>query len=629
MSANYRIERTGSGRVVFEGWAEPSEPAAKPRHYPRAKRLPVGAKPAWTKAPGTQVLPRCAHCESPMVWRGRWHCDVCVAKGLAPGYDLLALPSSLPSEALVGVPVLSARVNPRPHAPATATSADGKGAAGAAGKANLTLPSEVPEGAAPSTRDGRGSPLLSSSEGNNSTSGAPGESADSAWLGAVEATTSFHRAHAAKRLELRGLERDRQRRKNAPPSPAATDAYRLALGIERGSLVNERETEEHAMLAPWYAQRIRGQAERFEKVRACGELAHALEHHGQVIPLRKRCDCWRVCRRCQRRRRAQLTAAMTDQRQRILRHMRRETARFYKGKEGRASEKMFTFTVPKGDSPAADAALIVELWQVVLRKMRAYWAEKRGLRKGKKLVPMQVPWCRIFEVGPGRHAESAEDRTGLHAHMHVWAVCPFVDVILLRKWWGDLLIERGIAVNARQWKDVRGQRKDGRKDPTDLERRLGNPRDDTWMPWPIVHVVGEKSAGASAMAAYTQKVGLAMYVQKGSEVLAMEPAHVAKVYEVFEGKRAYQWARGWAPVKVRRYSGARFRRLTEIEREALLQRRTTRVGATKIQEFAKEIESRTEMRAEGRRSAEQLTFDHTWNVMARKKSRGALEGADP
>lgn len=235
----------------------------------------------------------------------------------------------------------------------------------------------------------------------------------------------------------------------------------------------------------------------------------------------------------------------------LARH-RRESSRFYKGAEGPWTEKLITFTVPHGDSVAADAECIRNTWPRVLRLIRKHLGKRGAVRRtpGGKLAPISVPWCRALEVAGAEHV-----------HLHVWWYGPFLDVVLLRKWWGELLIEAGRAVPARQWGEVAGK---GHGKDRRLAGWMGNPAKDQWVPWPVVDIRSEKGSG---LGAYTQKVGLALYVQKGTDLQFMEPAHVAALYEVFEGTRAVQWARGWAPPKLRRHSGARFRRLTEEEKK--------------------------------------------------------------
>jgi hypothetical protein len=300
------------------------------------------------------------------------------------------------------------------------------------------------------------------------------------------------------------------------------------------------------------------------------------------------------------RRRWLLREGMKRQHAEVMRRHKRELGRYYRGKEGKWSEKLITFTVTHGDSPAEDARVIVNAWQKMLRKIRTHLMKRGAVRRSKsgKLAPISVPWCRALEVGTGKNGGGRE----AHAHLHVWWVGPFLDVVLLRKWWGELIIEAGREVPARQWKDIQSEGRDRR-----LAAWMGNPAEENWIPWPVVDVRSEKSDG---IAAYTQKVGLALYTQKGGEIHLLSPAHAAAIYEVFEGTRAVQWARGWAPVRPRKHSGARFRRLTEKEREGILQRRVSRVVTSQNVQNTPDAQAASAQESITRVRCVQLTFDH-------------------
>lgn len=392
-------------------------------------------------------------------------------------------------------------------------------------------------------------PFFSSSEGNNSTQ-------RSGWLASVEALTSFHRRKVAAGL--------RWRRK-----PDVT-----WVNWETGELVPGR-----IRTSRWHEQRELGQAERFDRVRACGTYEYALELEGpggkrETRPLRQRCDCWRVCPRCSARRRWKLRDGMTRQREEIKRRFWRQTGRYYGGTEGKWSEKLITFTVPHGPGgPAQDARVLVDAWQKLLRRVRGHLVlrgcvgpgrEGAAARSGKP-VAAQVPWNRALEVAAGNG-----DANG-HAHMHVWWYGPFIDVALLQLWWGELLSDAGVqGVMRVPWSTIAGAGKDPR-----LWEWAGKPALDAPLPRGLVHIVSEKKDSA-ALAEYTQKVGVALYVTKGSETHALAPVHAASIYEVFEGTRAVQWARGWAPPKVpAKALCVSFRRLTDEEKRLLNHSRAT------------------------------------------------------
>jgi hypothetical protein len=393
-----------------------------------------------------------------------------------------------------------------------------------------------------------GAPFLSSSEGNNST-------ARSGWLASVEALTSFHRRKVAAGL--------RWRRK-----PDVT-----WVNWETGELVPGR-----VRTSRWHEQRELGQVERFDRVRACGTYEYALDVTGldgklESRPIRQRCDCWRVCPRCSARRRWKLRDGMTRQREAIKRRFWRQTGRYYRGTEGTWSEKLITFTVPHGAlGPAADARVLVDAWQKLLRLVRRHLVQRGAVVPASvvggppsKPVALPVPWNRALEVAAGNG-----DPNG-HAHMHVWWYGPFLDVALLQLWWGKLLVDAGVpGVVHVPWSTIARSGKDAR-----LWEWAGKPALDAVLPRGIVDIRSEKKDSA-ALAEYTQKVGVALYVTKGSESYALAPVHAASIYEVFEGTRAVQWARGWAPPKVPvRALCVSFRRLTDEEKRLLNHSRIT------------------------------------------------------
>jgi hypothetical protein len=398
----------------------------------------------------------------------------------------------------------------------------------------LQTPRALPREALAGTR------IFRSSEGNNSTEGRQ------QWAWAVESLTSFHRRAVAANLRTRGTRRTEY--------------------VDDDGEVHNGDPH----IARWYEQRITGQAERFERVAACGTFEYALDvtdaaGNMTTRPIQKRCDCWRVCERCAGRRRWKLSEGMKQQRALALRRHARQSRVGYRGKEGKWSEKLLTFTVPHGpDGPAADARLLVDAWQKLVRKLRTHLAARGALRPSAsgKMVAAAVPWCRTLEV-----ATKANE----HAHMHVWWHGPFLDVVLLRVWWGRILAEAGATgLHSLRWRDVAGKGRDSR-----LHAWLGSPGPDDALPIGIVDIRSDKT-GDGAIAEYTQKVGVALYIVKGSETFRMEPAHAASIYEVFEGTRAVQWASGWAPPKVPLQAKCiTFRRLTDDEKKALNQRPVT------------------------------------------------------
>jgi hypothetical protein len=397
---------------------------------------------------------------------------------------------------------------------------------------------------------------LSSSEGNNSTE-------RGAWLAAVEALTSFHRRSRAARI--------RWRRRRPDVTWIDWNTGELTPGVLRSR--------------QWHEQRERGQAERFERVAQCGSYEFALDitlasGEQTTRPLRRRCDCWRVCPRCLAHRKWKLGEGMKQQRELIKRRFWRQTGEYYRGKEGKWSEKLITFTVPHGSGgPAQDAHALVDAWPKMLRRIRRHLVERRRARAAGQAsisgapesASLSVPWVRALEVA------ASDDRPTGHAHLHVWWYGPYLDIALLQLWWGQVLTEAGVTgVQQVPWSTFERRSQGGRERP---DPRVWiwakKPDKNALLPCGIVDIRSEKSQPGS-LAAYTQKVGVALYVTKGTATAALAPVHAASIYEVFEGIRAVQWAQGWAPPKAPlKALCVTFRRLTDEEKRLLNHSRIT------------------------------------------------------
>lgn len=216
---------------------------------------------------------------------------------------------------------------------------------------------------------------------------------------------------------------------------------------------------------------------------------------------------------------------------RVKRTYRREMSKYHKSGEGRWSEKLITFTVPHSEyGPKHDTKILVSGWQMVLRKLRRHLARRGVPDKGR------VPWLRAVEV--------SASGSGGHSHLHVWFTGPYVEVVLLRAWWGQVLAGIGVGgIPERSVSDACAEGRDRRTTRWLLDSGIGR---DGMVPWPVVHIM----SGGASTGAYAAKVGIANYVVKSDGALEMvSPAHATKAYEALEGVRVVQWARGWAPPK--------------------------------------------------------------------------------
>jgi hypothetical protein len=303
------------------------------------------------------------------------------------------------------------------------------------------------------------------------------------------------------------------------------------------------------VLSPWHAARARSLAERAERWRRCGELLFMAEREGRVVPVEHRCGDWRACHRCRDRRRYVLQSGGERVVQAAKRVLRVEMSRYYRGAEGRHSEKLFTLTVPHSGSVAVDAELVQKAWRGFLRQLTAHFKARMPEKKARKKSNIsRVPWIRAFEVA---------STTEAHFHVHVWMLAPFVDQVLVHVWWGRALLAAGLPperMPMKRWEDV------GARDPRVWEW-AGRPAQDKQVPWPVADLRRAHTAD------YVGKVGLCDYVMKtDGQKSSLALVHMANAYEALSGMRIVQWSMGWAPR--RGQEGWHVRRATAMERAA-------------------------------------------------------------
>jgi hypothetical protein len=351
-----------------------------------------------------------------------------------------------------------------------------------------------------------GANVFSSKEGHNS-------SPEKNRMAALEALTSPYRAGRAARLLARGA----------------------------------KPTVDGTVMSAWHAARARGVAERFARIGKCGELLGVAENdEGRSVPVEYRCGDWRACPRCKKHRKHKLKLMADDIRELALKVLRPEMGRYYGGGEGRWSEKMLTLTVPHSGDVRVDARRGRRAWVLFVQRLREHWRSHRGLGKERG----NTPWAAGIEIARAEHW-----------HKHCWMVAPFVDVALLRVWWGRALLEAGVPPELmpfRRWGDVRGRVRDEAR----VRGWLGIRSDDDLVPWPVVDLRGGN------LADYAVKIGLVDYALKADGVPAsVHPAQVALAYEALDGTRVTQCARGWRS-KDGRKSIWRLRRYTAEEHAA-------------------------------------------------------------
>lgn len=307
------------------------------------------------------------------------------------------------------------------------------------------------------------------------------------------------------------------------------------------SLFRQRRAARHRLKSAshWHRVREKGQAERFDRIAQCGAVRWVLRRHTAdgttETPIESRCDCWRLCSKCLERRKYRLTTGIEAQREKAFSQHALQQARWYRGSEGRWSERLITLTVTHSESPAADARMLTRGW----RELSARIARHLKLDRGCTLAPV---WVRALEVEPGG--------TGGHAHLHVWWFGPFLDHAWLRVQWGRIIQKMGAKVPQKPWAEALAGSVDKRFADWGKTRRGQNGRAPAAVPWPVVDITGARS-GDGAIGRYAQKVGVNLhrYVGKGAKTVLqrVHPAHAASVYEALESARCVQWARGWAP----------------------------------------------------------------------------------
>lgn len=197
----------------------------------------------------------------------------------------------------------------------------------------------------------------------------------------------------------------------------------------------------------WHTARAGGQLFRFNRVRACGTrtLVATCKACGEDRrPVKETCDVRRVCESCDvdnaKTRRARFGRARGAA---LLVALRHELFRPNRA-GGRYGEKMLTLTVPhveledtegeirEKSSCAIDARIraLFSAWPRFVRKVNRWWKAHRQT---------DVRYHRAFEW------TLANDGKG-HPHFHVYLLCPFVDVGLIREWWAEALRKIGCPV---------------------------------------------------------------------------------------------------------------------------------------------------------------------------------------
>ncbi len=284
------------------------------------------------------------------------------------------------------------------------------------------------------------------------------------FLGAVERRTEEHRQELAEAHHVRAV-------------AAARDLATLPVGELRKMVTRVRAKRKAKVplalalkaTAKWHRQRSMGQLRRFETIGHCGEGAVGVTCRscGWEGPRLIGCDARRLCVSCRERKATPMRDAFMRSRASVLREA---TQRGYFRRAragGRYTEKHVTFTLPDSAIPAGPGAVRARIaalfaaWRSFSKELAALWKIRRrcrhcGAASGRPCRDLELPgaprrrqphagrherawWWRGFEWTPG------DDGHG-HPHFHVWYLCAFLPVPVLRWLWARALHRAGVLV---------------------------------------------------------------------------------------------------------------------------------------------------------------------------------------
>jgi hypothetical protein len=283
---------------------------------------------------------------------------------------------------------------------------------------------------------------------------------------------------------------------------------RRALGHERQAAMLRRARQRDPAAVPvttprWHEGRANGHRHRVERVTRChtdAVLVRSCRGCGVESARMLSCGSTLLCRSCRSRAGARLRARFDRARTAALDVVRRSglLVGFT-----RWSEKFVTLTVPHmecGERVTAErrVRLLESAWTIFLRTIRSRGAFQR--ERGVDPV-----WYRVTEWTPG------SDGWG-HPHIHLWALCPWLDRAWLLGAWRAALAAAGY-----RW-------------------------DEGQQPVIDVRAVRERNGRTSDRLASE----LVKYMTKDlHEGALVDPALFALVYQLYDGKRRTQGARGF------------------------------------------------------------------------------------
>jgi hypothetical protein len=251
----------------------------------------------------------------------------------------------------------------------------------------------------------------------------------------------------------------------------------------------------------WHEARAAGQRHRPTRVERCHEtgiLVRACQGCGVQSRRMLSCGSALLCSQCRTRTNKRLRARFSRSRDVAMRDVQR---RGLLVGFARWSEKLITLTVPHEEagasmSPGRRVELLRGAWTRLLR-----WLNRSGAFSARGAA-----WYRVTEWTPG------SDGLG-HPHIHLWAICPWIDRSRLLRAWRDALSACGY-----RWADEDAQ--------------------------PVIDVRSVRARNGRTDDAIALE--LLKYMTKDLDAGGLiDPELYALVYELFDGSRRTQGSSGF------------------------------------------------------------------------------------
>jgi hypothetical protein len=219
-----------------------------------------------------------------------------------------------------------------------------------------------------------------------------------------------------------------------------TRSFRKARAREHERSAHRARLEHRDGAVAFHQKRVRGQIERFDRVRecraadlvtACGDCGH--EQHRR----RTRCGCHRLCESCADHRATVLRTRFRVGHGRVL----GDKATQELLERRRVGERLLTLTAPHSGSLDRDVSVLQAAWPHFKKLLDRFCVEEAPDVAG------QVAFVRVLEVGPGTTKHG-------HAHFHVYLMSPYLPEELVRHIWGRALQKCSCVVPLRPLGDV-------------------------------------------------------------------------------------------------------------------------------------------------------------------------------